>query len=245
MRYVRYIGLGLMVAFALGAPAASSASVGELLARVAGGGSAAGVSFSSLGGLSSLFTHSGTKIHCEHVHNHGLFLTSTSGYILIQFLECTASGDPCEGVPGSNEIHVPSETTLFHLGLGQLTSTKERVPAAAILLGKDAKCEGPSGFIRVLVLGAVIGALQLSLSEQPIPLKTPFSTAILNFQQTANGLQHLRLFLLPGGELATYDLYSLSNKEPEALLSSEVSLDLLDLFTSGSGNHIELELVEP
>jgi hypothetical protein len=245
MRYVRYIGLGLMAAFALGAPAASSASVGELLARVAGGGSAAGVSFSSLGGLSSLFTHSGTKIHCKHVHNHGLFLTSTSGYILIQFLECTANGSPCEGAPGSNEIHVPSETTLFHLGLGQLTLTKERIPAAAILLDKDVKCEGPSGFVKVLVLGAVIGALQLSPSEQPIPLKTPFSTAILNFQQTANGLQHLRLFLLPGGELATYDLYSLSNKEPEALLSSEVSLDLLDLFTLGNGNHIELELVEP
>lgn len=253
MKFVRYFGLGLMAAFALGALATSSASAEELLARVAGGGSAAGVSFLSLGGLSLLTTDKPGLhlIHCKHVHNHGLFLSSTLGDILILFLKCSTEviGTETCNSPGSGtgEIHLPLATTLFHIGLAHLDSTHTSIPAVAILLDKDVLIECPP-FVHVLVLGAVIGALTLDLSgsqfQTPIPLNTPFSTAILNFEQTAHGLQHLRLFLLPGSGLVSYDLHSSVNHEPVEL-SAEVSLDLLDLFTLGNNVHVSLELVEP
>jgi hypothetical protein len=253
MRYVRYFGLGLMAAFALGAFAASSASAGELLALIAPkGGSAAGVSFLSLGGLSLLTTDKpGLQlVHCKEVHDHGLFLTSTLGDILIFFLgcktkvlletpECSSPGAP------AGDIHLPLETTLFHLGLAHLTLATGRIPAVAILLIKHVLFTCGS-LVHALVLGAVIGALTLdaegSQFQKPIPLGVPFSTALLNFEQTAHGLQHLRLFLLPGSGLVSYDLDTSINSAA-AELSAEVSLDLLDLFSNNTGK-VELELVE-
>lgn len=250
MKRISIVGLCLMAVFAFSAGAASSASAapGLLLARVAGGGSIAGVSFLSSAGVSQLFTHDGHEISCKDATNRGLWLSPTLGDILIQFLGCTAAG----GLVSCTDIHLPLGGTTFHLGLAHLSSTVGKIPAIVVLLNKDVNIEC-SGLAKVLVLGAVIGAFQLDPSEKPIPVGTsvagsgvPFSTAILNFQQTANGLQHLRLLLF-GDTLNTYDLHSLVTEGGTTIplqLSSEVALALLDLFTLGSGVHVSLELFE-
>jgi len=247
-------GLFLAAVFALSAMAASSASAtpGLLLAGVVGGGSIAGVSFLSSAKLPQLFTHGGKEIHCKDANNRGLWLSPTLGDILIQFLGCTAEQGAlsCNTAnAGSGEIHLPLGGTSFHLGLAHLSSTVGKIPAIVVLLDKDVliNCQN---LAEILVLGAVIGALQLDLSgtsfQTPIPLGMPFSTAILNFQQTAPGLQHLRLLLFED-TLNTYDLHSLVKElgTPKPLeLSSEVALALLDLFTLNSGKHVELLLFE-
>jgi hypothetical protein len=253
MKRISIVGLCLAAVFAFSAAGASSASAGELLAQVAhGGGSVAGVTFLSLGLLGLLTTHSGKVIHCEHVHDHGLFLTPTLGDLLILFLSCTtnffAGTTECnsEGAP-KGQIHLPLETTLFHLGLAHLNSTHGNIPAVVILLDKDVKLSCAGGLGKVLVLGAVIGALQ-NIKEEPQPLNVAFSQAILNFQQTANGLQHLRLFLMPGTTgLTSYDLHSITTElsEGPVELSAQVSLTSLHLFRLSNGKHVELELVEP
>jgi hypothetical protein len=254
MKRISIVGLFLAAVLALSAGAASSASAapGLLLARVAGGGSVAGVTFLSFASLPLLTTHSGSLIHCKDATNHGLFLSSTLGHILIRFLGCTTPNPlggrlECNsaGAP-AGEIHLPLATTTFHLGLAHLTLTVGRIPAAVILLEKDVEINCGNGLAEILVLGAVIGAFQLDPSEKPIPLNVPFSTAILNFQQTAHGLQHLRLFLFED-KLNTYDLHSLTTVlgTPEPLsLSAEVALALLDLFRLSNGNHISIELFE-
>jgi hypothetical protein len=249
MKRISITGLFLAAVFAFSAMAASSASAapGLLLARVAGGGSIAGVSFLSSANLPLLTTHNGSLIHCKDATNNGLFLSSTLGNILIRFLGCTTSGLSCSTAgAAAGEIHLPLATTLFHLGLAHLSNTVGKIPAAVILLGKDVVLNC-GGVATILVLGAVIGALQLDPSEKPIPLNTSFSNAILNFQQTAHGLQHLRLILIEDA-LRTYDLHSLTTitgQEPEPLsLSAEVALTLLDLFRLSNGNHVAIELFE-
>ncbi len=249
MKRISMTGLFLAAVFALSAMTASSASAtpGLLLAKVAGGGSIAGVSFLSSAKLTQLFTHSGKEINCTDATNHGLWLSSTLGDILIQFLGCTSSSISCNTAgAGAGEIHLPLGGTSFHLGLAHLSSTVGKLPALVILLNKDVKINCGNGLAEILVLGSVIGAFQLDPSEKPIPLNTAFSTAILNFQQTAPGLQHLRLLLFED-TLNTYDLHSLVTELGTVKpleLSSEVALALLDLFTLNSGKHVEIELFE-
>jgi hypothetical protein len=135
------------------------------------------------------------------------------------------------------------------LGLAHLTLTVGRIPAAVILLDKDVDINCGNGLAKILVLGSVIGALQLDEpKERPIPLETPVSTVLLNFQQTtptSHGLQHLRLFLFED-ELRTYDLHSITTTltEGPVELSAEVALALLDLFRLSNGNHVSIELFE-
>lgn len=79
-----------------------------------------------------------------------------------------------------------------------------------------------------------------------MPLNTPFLDVNLNFQQTANGLQHLRLFLMPGStEPSVFDLELRSGLFARQELVSEVANALLDLFLSTAGKHLDIELVEP
>jgi hypothetical protein len=253
MKRMSIIGLCLAAVFALSGMAASSASAapGLLLARVAGGGSIAGVTFLSSAGLAQLWTHGGNEIHCKDATNIGVFLSSTLGDILIRFLGCTTP-NPLGGRlkcnttgAGEEEIHLPLVGTTFHLGLAHLTLAVGRLPAAVILLEKDVNITCGGGTAKILVLGAVIGALQLDPSEKPIPLNQPVSTAILNFQQTANGLQHLRLFLFED-ELRTYDLHSITTilgSEGSVELSSQIALALLDSFRLSNGL-VSIELFE-
>jgi hypothetical protein len=252
MKRISITGLFLAAVFAFSVMAASSASAapGLLLARVAGGGSIAGVSFLSLGLLALLTTTGGGLIDCTHFRNNGLFLSPTLGNLLVLFKNCTVPTEagPAEcGTAGeAGNIHLPLATTLFHLGLAHLSSTVGKIPAAVILLNKDVNFTCAGGLINVLVLGAVIGAFQLDPSEKPLPLNTPFSNVILNFQQTAHGVQHLRLILFED-TLRTYDLDSITTINGVAgpvELSAQVALALLDSFTLGSGVHVNLELFE-
>jgi hypothetical protein len=251
MKRISIVGLCLAAVFAFSAMVASSASAtpGLLLARVAGGGSIAGVSFLSSAGKTQLITHGGSEITCKDATNRGLWLSPTLGDLLIQFLGCSTAGGlaTCSTTGAApEEIHLPLGGTTFHLGLAHLSPTVGRIPAIVVLLNKDVSINCGGGLATILVLGAVIGALQLDPSEKPIPLNTPFSTAILNFQQTANGLQHLRLLLFED-TLNTYDLKSLITEggvTKPLELSSEVALALLDSFTLSSGVHVSLELVE-
>jgi hypothetical protein len=245
MKRISIAGLFLAAVFALSAMAASSASAAELLARPAGGGSIAGVTFLSTATLPLLITHNGSTIHCKDATNHGLFLSATLGNILIRFLGCTTkvlTDVPCNTPgAGSGEIHLPL-STLFHLGLAHLTINVGRIPALAILLGKviEIDCEGG---IKIDVQGNVIGALQRN--GKPVPLNTPFLDVNLNFQQTANGLQHLRLFLMPGTTgVTTYDLEANLNGGAFEL-AAEVANALLDGFTLPNGKEDDIELVEP
>lgn len=244
MRRICTVGPCLVVAFALSVVAASSASAAELLARIAGG-SVAGVTFLSSATLPLLWSHSGSSLHCTHATDHGLFLSSTLGNILIRFLGCTilvgTSRVSCNTTgAGAGEINLPL-STLFHLGLAHLTLSTGRLPAVLILSNLIVlTCGGVS----VEVKGNVIGALQKN--GGPVPLNTPFSDVNLNFQQTANGLQHLRLFLLPGStEPSTWDLELRVGLFGKQELASLVANSLLDLFLNSAGKHVELELVEP
>jgi hypothetical protein len=245
MKRISIVGLFLMAVFALSAMAASSASAADLLARIAGGGSVAGVTFLSSANLPLLFTHSAKSIHCKHVTNHGKFLSATLGNVLIRFLGCTSK----EGLvnvacntpgAGSGEIHL-SLSTLFHLGLAHL-GTNRTIPAIAILLGKIIEIQ--CSLIKIEVRGNVIGALQKANGE-PVELEKSLSTMNLNFQQTANGLQHLRLILMPGSTTpTTYDLES-SFAAGIFELASEVANATLDGFTTSGGAATNIELVEP
>jgi hypothetical protein len=241
MRRTCTVGLCLAAAFALSAMAASSASAADLLARVAGGGSVAGVSFLSEAILPLVWTHGGSSIHCTRATNHGLFLTATLGDILIRFLGCTTNGISCNTAgAGAGEIHLPL-STLFHLGLAHLTLSIGRLPAVLVLSSLVLpKCGG----VEIEIKGNVIGALQKN--GAPAPLNTPFLDVNLNFQQTANGLQHLKLFLLPGStEPTSFDLEARMGLFGKQELASEVANTLLDLFLSSAGKHLDLELVEP
>jgi len=243
MKRISIAGLFLAAVFAFSAGAASSASAAELLARPAGGGSIAGVTFLSSATLPLLTTHGGSLIHCKDATNHGLFLSSTLGNILIRFLGCTTvivNKVNCTSEGASEgEIHVPL-STIFHLGLAHLTPSTGRLPAAVILVGKiKFNCGG----IPIEVKGNVIGAFQRS--GKPVPLNTPFLDVNLNFQQTAHGLQHLTLFLMPGTTgLTSYDLEtSIGGGAFE--LSAEVVNALLDGFTLPNGKEDDIEFVEP
>jgi hypothetical protein len=243
MRRICTVGLCLVAVSALNVVAASSASA-DLKAQLKGGGNVAGVTFLSQAALPLLWTHGGNSVHCTHATNHGLFLTATLGHILIRFLGCTLNGINCNTAgAGAGEIHLPL-STLFHLGLAHLTLNIGRLPAMLILSSLIVfKCGG----VEVEVKGNVIGALQTDPCCTPLPLNTPFATANLNFEQTANGLQHLRLFLMPGTVgISSYDLeVRIGGLFGKQELASVVARDLLDLFLSSAGKHVELELVEP
>jgi hypothetical protein len=248
MKRISIVGLCLTAVFAFSAGIASSASAGELLARVPGGGSVVGVTFLSKAELPLLITHNNSRMHCKDAINFGHFLTSSLGDILIQFLGCTLvlTGGSCNSLgAAAGEIHLPLATTLFHLGLAHLTSTVGKIPAVLILLNKDVHIEcGGAIPALILVLGAVIGALRLDKegNHGPLPLNTPFLQALLAYEQTANGLQHLRLFLL-GGSLASYDLdFSINGGAAE--LASEIANVLLFHFLLPSGVENDIELVE-
>jgi len=245
MKRISIVGLCLMAVFALSAGAVSSASAADLLARTSTGGSVAGATFLSSVTLPKLITHSGSTIECKHATNHGLFLSATLGNVLIRFLGCTTSGLKCNTPgAGAEEIHLPL-STLFHLGLAHLVlaTTTDRVPAAVLLPG-IIKIECGAGAVKIEVKGSVIGALQTAAGA-PQPLNTAFSTVNWNFQQTANGLQHLKLILMPGSTTPTeYDLTSNVNGGAFEL-ASEVANAKLDGFKNSAGTAVELELVEP
>jgi hypothetical protein len=253
MKRISIVGLFLAAVFALSAMAASSASAAPLLllAQPRGGGNIAGVTFLSETTLAPLLTtHGNHDIHCKHATNHGLFLSPTLGDILIRFLGCTepATGLKCNTAgAAAEEIHLPLATTLFHLGLAHLTLTVGKFPAAVILLDKDVIINCGGGLAEVLVLGSVIGAFKLDTGNHgPIPLNTPFSTALLDFVQTANGLQHLRLFLFEH-ELRTYDLDALITelgKAKPAELAAEDTTALLYHFLLPGGKEDEIEFIE-
>ncbi|MGA8364236.1 MAG: hypothetical protein WB709_06920 [Solirubrobacteraceae bacterium] len=234
------LGLCLAAVFAFSAGAASSASAAELLIRPAGGGTIAGVTFLSSASLAQLFTKAGNEIDCKDATNHGLFLSATLGNILIRFLACSSSGFSCKTVgAGAGEIHLPL-TTLFHLGLAHLTGATAGVPALVILLGKVIEIE--CSVLKIKVQGSVIGAIQRN--GQPVPLNTPVTDFNVNFQQTSNGVQHLRLILMPGTTgLSTYDLEA--NLGGGFELASEVVNALLDGFTLPGPKEDALEFVEP
>jgi hypothetical protein len=250
MKRISIFGLFLAAVFALSAIAASSASAVPLLllAQPRGGGSIAGVTFLSEVKLPLLSTHGGSLIHCKDATNHGLWLSSTLGNVLIRFLGCTSSGLKCNSAgAAAEEIHLPLATTIFHLGLAHLTLTVGKFPAIVILLQKDVEIECGGGLAKILVLGSVIGALRLDKgSHEPIPLNTPFPTALLDFEQTAHGLQHLRLFLFEH-ELRTYDLDALITElgttKPLQLAAEEANA-LLYHFLLPGGKEDEIELIE-
>jgi hypothetical protein len=241
MKRIYTVGLCLVAMSALGAAAASSASAGELLARVAGGGGVAGTTFLAQAVLPLVWTHSGNVVHCALATSHGLFLSAVLGDILIRYLGCTVNGLACNtNGAGAGEIHVPL-STLFVLGLAHLTLTTGSLPAALILSNLIVvKC----GMISVEIKGNAIGALQRG--GAPVPLNTPFLDVNLNFQQTAPGLQHLRLFLFPGTVgPSSFDLELRAGLFGRQELASEVANALVDLFRLSDGTHIDIELVEP
>lgn len=250
MKLVRTVGLCLMAVFALSAMAASSASAADLLAKAVTGNIVGG-SFLSSGSLARLITHSGKEIHCKDVTNHGKFLSSTLGDVLIRFLGCTAK----EGLTvncnttgaGTGEIHLSLTTTLFHFGLAHLHLaggiTHRNIPAIVILLHGNVKIVC-GGILNIEVRGNVIGALQKANGE-PVALNESRSEVNLNFQQTANGLQHLTLILLPGNTTATaFDLES-SFAGGAFELASEVVNSTLNGFKNSAGEATNIELVEP
>jgi hypothetical protein len=246
MKFVRTVGLCLVATFTLSVVAASSASAADLLARVAGGGNIASSTFLTSATLLLLITKGGNKIHCKQAANYGLFSNSTLGNILMRFLGCTI--DEISFVmhcntngAASGEIHFPLSSTLFRLGLAHL-GTNGTIPAVVVLLGKTTEITCDE-FIKIEVRGNVIGALQKPNGEQ-VELGKPLLEVNLNFQQTANGLQDLRLIVLPGSTTpTTYDLEAAFGGAFE--LTSEVANYTFNSFALSNGKLIALELIEP
>lgn len=245
MKYVRLIGLCLMAVFAMSAVAASSASAGELLFK-ATRGNIVGGEFESLGGLSLLRTTSGSTVHCLHVDNHGKFLSTTLGNVLILFLGCTTTifgGTVNCHNTGTNEIHLPL-TTEFHLGLAH-DGANTSIPAIDILLIQSVSFKCSIGTITVS--GDAIGGLQTSTGAQ-VPLNTAEKETNLVYTESANGVQLLKEFLMPGGGLVTQHLSSLIENGiggKETVESAETSTDTLKNFKNSAGEATEIELVEP
>ena len=244
MKRVCTVGLCLVALFVLGAVAAFSSSAADLLARVAGGGSIAGVTFLSTGAVSLLLTKSGKLLKCKNVTSHGLFLSSTLGNILLRFLGCAdpeADAGPCETIgEQEGEIHLPL-STLFHLGLAHL-GTNRSIPAVVILPGKinEIIC---GRLFSIKIKGNLIGALQLGGAQ--VPLNVAALEVNLNFQQTATGEQHLRLILMPGSSTPAIDDWESSFAFSTLELSSELANLTLDSFRLSNGNLISLELTDP
>ncbi|MGA8363290.1 MAG: hypothetical protein WB709_02085 [Solirubrobacteraceae bacterium] len=241
MKRIQIVGLCLMAVFALSAFAASSASAGELLFK-ATTGNIVGGGFESLGGLSLLRALGGNTIHCKEVHNHGRFLSTTLGDVLILFLGCTTEvfGGTvnCQN-SGTGEIHLPLATTLFHLGLAHL-GTNNSIPAIDILLDEEVKFK--CSISTITVKGDVVGALQLANGSQ-VPLSTPEKEINLVFNESELGMQQLTEFLMPGGGLVKHHLTStILGSEKE---SAERSTDTLKDFKNSTGAATEVELVEP
>ncbi|MGA8364242.1 MAG: hypothetical protein WB709_06950 [Solirubrobacteraceae bacterium] len=188
-------------------------------------------------------TKSGKEFNCSDAAYHGVFLSPTLGDVLIRFLGCTAK----EGLTvncntagaGTGEVHLPL-ATLFHLGLAQLGTTAH-IPALVFLLKSlTIKC---TALVTIELQGSLIGALQKVNGEQ-VELGKPLSEVNLNFQQTSNGVQDLRLIVMPGGTTpTTYDLETSFNKGAFEL-ESEVANARFDGFSSG-GTEQEIEFVEP
>lgn len=244
MKRISVVGMCLMAVFAISAVAASSASAGELLFKATnttGGATIVGGSFESLGGLSVLRTLGGSTIHCEHVDNHGRFLSTTLGDVLILFLNCETevfgSSVKCHN-SGTQDIHLPLETTLFHLGLAHLGSNTS-IPAIDILL--DNTLEFKCSIATVKVSGSAIGALQVPLGTQA-PLNQPEKEVNLVYNESEPGMQELTEFLMPGGTLVKQHLNSTILAAEE---SAEKSTDTLNKFTNSKGEATEIELVEP
>jgi hypothetical protein len=242
MKRIRIVGLCLMAVFALSAGAASSASAGELLFE-AGTGNIVGGGFLSSGGLSVLQSKGGQTVHCKEVRNHGKFLSRTLGDVLIRFLGCTTAvfGSTtlnCTSTgAGTGEIHLPLATTLFHLGLAHL-GTNTSIPAIDILLDEELKFK--CGLNSVAVKGDAIGALLVNGSQAP--LNTLEKEVTLEYKESAQGVQELQEFLMPGGGLVKQHLTSKILLEEE---SGETSRDTLDGFTNSAGGTTEIKLVEP
>lgn len=241
-------GLCMMAAaFALaGAVGDSNASAADLLARVAGGGSVTNATFLSSATLPLLITTGGKEIHCKDASTRGVFLTSTSGNILMRFLGCTIDEVSftmnCNtNGAASGEIHLPL-STLFRLGLAHL-GTNKSIPATVILPGNTVGITCDEA-IKIELRGNVIGALQKANGEQ-VELGKPLLELNLNFQQTTAGEQRLRLILLPGATTpTTYDLES-SFFGGAFELTSEVANFAFSSFALSNGTAINLELVEP
>jgi hypothetical protein len=232
-----------MAVFAISAGAASSASAGELLFKTTTGNSIVGGSFLSSGGLSVLRSVGGQTIHCKDVENHGKFLSTTLGDVLIRFLGCTTSVfgstvNCTSSGAGTGEIHLPLATTLFHLGLAHL-GTNTSIPAIDILLDEEVKFK--CGINSVTVKGDAIGALEQPVGT-PVPLNTKEKEVNLVYKESSQGKQELQEFLMPGGGLVTQHLTSTILFEEE---SGETSTDTLDGFKDGTGVTTEIELVEP
>jgi hypothetical protein len=241
MKRIRIVGLCLMAVFALSAVAASSASAADLLFK-ATSGNIVGGGFLSSGGLSLLRAVGGSTIHCKKVDNHGKFLSTTLGDVLILFLGCTtevfgSTVNCTTSGAGAGEIHLPLATTLFHLGLAHL-GTNTSIPAIDILLDEQVKFK--CSVATVTVKGDVVGALLVNGSQAP--LNKPEPNVTLEFKETSSGVQELKEFLMPGGGLVTHHLTSTILAEEE---SGETSKDTLDGFTNSAGGSVEIELVEP
>jgi hypothetical protein len=219
---------------------ASSALAGELLFKAKNGNVVGGALLLS-GGLQLVRTVGGSTIPCKGLDGHGKFLSTTLGDVLILFLGCTTSvfGSTlnCHNT-GTNEIHLPLATTLFHLGLAHLGANTS-IPAIDILLDEEVKFK--CGNNTVTVKGDVIGALQEANGNQA-PLNKPVSETNLVFKESAQGVQELTEFLMPGGGLVTQHLTSTILFEEE---TGETSKNTLDGFTNSAGAATEIELVEP
>jgi hypothetical protein len=241
MKCIRMGGLCLVAAFAFSAVAMSSASAGQLLVRFSLGGSVVGASFLSAAGVSTLESTGKKVITCSTVRNHGSFLSSTLGLVLIVFIGCkeTVMNTSCDSAgAGAGEIYIPL-STLFHVGLAH-SGTNTTIPAIIILLpsaGINFTCDG--GAIKVKVTGNVIGELQSGGAQAP--LNVPFRTLALVFRQTT-GVQALKLILLGSQTLTNQHLTSEINGTVEE--AGESSTDILDGFRNSMGEET-IELVEP
>jgi hypothetical protein len=90
------------------------------------------------------------------------------------------------------------------------------------------------------VNGDLIGALLINGAQSP--LNTPMKQFTLACKESAQGVQELQEFLMPGGGLVTQHLTASILANEEIGITSE---GVLTGFTNSAGGATEVELVEP
>jgi hypothetical protein len=245
MKIVRLLVLCLTAMLALGATIASSASAEELLFK-ATRGTVVGGGFTMLSGLMFLRTLGGSEVHCSHVDGHGKFTSTTLGEMLVLMLGCVTnvfgSLVKCHN-SGTEDIHLPLATTLFHLGLAH-DGSNTSIPAVDILLDQAVSFKCSIGTITMS--GDLIGALEQPLGTEE-PLNTPEKETQLVFKESSSGMALLTEFLMPGVGLVNQHLtLTVENGigGKETIESAETSTYTLGNFTNSAGEATEIEITD-
>lgn len=249
MKLIRLTGLSLVVAFALGAIAAASASAKEVLYELSKGSFPA--TFTSTGGASKLETVTGGLtgvVSCTGLSDKGHIGSATEGSgktahlgeVEIAFTGCTAVGGAVKcTTSGAKEGEILVPSGVWHLGLADPGDH----PAQLLLIsGVEFKCLTET----VKVSGSIIGTLKNSAGNEA-EVGEEAEEAKLVFEQS-KGKQKYTEFLLslttPENELMTGQHLTTTKGTKAEESGQETPSDTISGFKNSAGESVKVKLIE-